>query len=139
MKSRILHQGAAHGPVLVLTEALSFWGAFDPREGEIIDIHHPQRGAKLKGVILVMPETRGSGTAPGGIAEALRLGTGPAAIILGKGDMNLAIGAEVAQTLYATPCPVLEVDEKTYAVITSAKHITIAYDGTITVQALPNR
>ena len=139
MKSRILHQGAAHGPVLVLTEALSFWGAFDPREGEIIDIHHPQRGAKLKGVILVMPETRGSGTAPGGIAEALRLGTGPAAIILGKGDMNLAIGAEVAQTLYATPCPVLEVDEKTYAVITSANHITIAYDGTITVQALPNR
>ena len=38
MKSRILHQGAAHGPVLVLTEALSFWGAFDPREGEIIDL-----------------------------------------------------------------------------------------------------
>ena len=138
MKARILHQGAAKGPVLILTEALSFWGAFDPREGEIIDIHHPQRGAKLKGVVLVMPETRGSGTAPGGIAEALRLGTGPAAIILGKGDMNLAIGAEVAQTLYGTPCPVLEVDAQTYAVITSAKHIDIANDGTITVQARPN-
>lgn len=138
MKSRILHQGAANGPVLLLTEALSFWGAFDPRQGEIIDIHHPQRGAKLKGVILVMPETRGSGTAPGGIAEALRLGTGPAAIILGKGDMNLAIGAEVAQTLYATPCPVLEVDAEVYAVIAKAQHIAIAADGTITVQAPPN-
>ncbi|MDP4823274.1 MAG: DUF126 domain-containing protein, partial [Aestuariivirgaceae bacterium] len=109
MKARVLHAGAAEGPVLVLTEALSFWGAFDPRKGEIIDIHHPQRGAKLRGVILVMPETRGSGTAPGGIAEALRLGTGPAAIILGKGDMNLAIGAQVAETLYGAVCPVLEV------------------------------
>ena len=138
MKSRILHQGAAEGPVLLLTEALSFWGAFDPREGKIIDIHHPQRGAKLKGVILVMPETRGSGTAPGGIAEALRLGTGPAAIILGKGDMNLAIGAEVAETLYGTPCPVLEVDAEVYAAIAKAQHIAIAADGTITVQAPPN-
>ena len=138
MKSRILHPGAAQGPVLLLTEALSFWGAFDPREGEIIDIHHPQRGAKLKGVILVMPETRGSGTAPGGIAEALRLGTGPAAIILGKGDMNLAIGAEVAETLYGTPCPVLEVDAEVYATIAKAQHIAIANDGTITVQAPPN-
>ena len=41
----VLHAGMAQGPVLLLDEPLSFWGAFDPRSGTIIDIHHPQ-GAK---------------------------------------------------------------------------------------------
>ena len=78
----VLHPGTNQGPVLLLDEPLSFWGAFDPRSGLIIDIHHPQKGQNLKGKILMMLESRGSGSAPGGLAEAIRLGTAPAGIIL---------------------------------------------------------
>jgi uncharacterized protein len=107
MKGRVLHAGEASGPLLVLDEPLSFWGAFEPRTGEIIDIHHPQRGKRLAGHIVLMPETRGSGTAPGAIAEAIRRGTAPLGIILGKPDVNLAIGAAVAMSLYGRACPII--------------------------------
>lgn len=130
--ARTLHRGAARGEVLALTAALSFWGAFDPRTGIIIDIHHPQRGACISGRILMMRETRGSGTAPGGMAEAIRLGTAPSAIILIKPDINLAIGAMVAETLYGRSCPVLAVDDADYERLTGAPTLALAMDGSIT-------
>ena len=77
--ARVLNAGEAEGPVLVLDEPLSFWGAFDPRTGVVLDVHHPQRGACLTGKVLLMRESRGSGSSPGAIAEAIRLGTAPAA------------------------------------------------------------
>ncbi len=103
----VLNAATAAGPVLVLDEPLSLWGAFDPKTGFILDVHHPQRGANLAGTILLMHETRGSGSAPGAIAEAIRLGTAPAAIILAMADVNLAIGADVAATLYGRSCAIL--------------------------------
>jgi uncharacterized protein len=110
----ILNSGIAHGPVLVLTEPLSFWGAYDPRSGCIVDTHHPQSGLCLAGHILLLPETRGSGGTPGGIAEAIRRGTAPLGIILMVPDINLAIGAAVAARLYGNNCPVVTVDETNY-------------------------
>lgn len=123
--ARILQAGEASGRVLALDAPLSFWGAFDPRTGIIIDIHHPQKGVCISGTILMMRETRGSGTAPGGMAEAIRLGTAPAAIILAKPDINLAIGALVAETLYGKSCPILAVDEKSYAEFTQCAALRI--------------
>src|SRR5437868_4172325 len=128
-QARILHGGAARGKVLALDAPLSFWGAFDPRSGEIIDIHHPQCGLRITGAILMMRETRGSGTAPGGMAEAIRLGTAPAAIILIKADINLAIGALVAETLYGKTCPVLAVAETDYVELARQEALAIAGDG----------
>lgn len=128
----ILNPGAALGPVLVLTEPLSFWGAYDPRSGTIIDTHHPQAGLCLKGSVLLLPETRGSGGTPGGIAEAIRRGTAPAGIILITPDINLAVGAAVAARLYGRPCPVLAVTEQGYAVLTRASTLRLAEDGIIT-------
>jgi uncharacterized protein len=133
MKGEVLNCGTAAGPVLVLTEPLSFWGAYDPRTGRIVDTHHPQSGAYLGGHILVLPETRGSGGTPGGIAEAIRRGTAPRGIILIAPDINLAIGAAVAAKLYNKPCPVLSVTKADYAKLSKASHITIASDGQITV------
>lgn len=131
-EARILHGGTARGKVLALDAPLSFWGAFDPRTGVIIDIHHPQRGMRITGAILMMRETRGSGTAPGGMAEAIRLGTAPAAIILIKPDINLAIGAQVAETLYGKSCPVLSVSEADYIDLEKQAALAIAGDGAIT-------
>jgi len=131
MKARVLNTGETSGPLLILTEPLSFWGAFDPKTGEIIDTHHPQRGLRLAGSIVLMPETRGSGSAPGAIAEAIRRGTAPLGIILGKPDVSLAIGAAVAAILYGRSCPIVSVSPEVYAALESAAGIMIKSDGTL--------
>jgi uncharacterized protein len=132
IKANVLNAGTARGPVQLLTEPLSFWGAFDPRSGKIIDTHHPQCGSVLTGRILLMRESRGSGTAPGAIAEAIRRGTAPAGIILITADINLAVGAAVASRLYGTTCPILAVTPEQYEHLAKVKHIAIADNGHIT-------
>lgn len=134
MRVRILCGGvAAEGPILALDEPLSFWGAFEPRTGVILDVHHPQRGRCVSGQVLVMSETRGSGSAPGAIAEAIRLGTAPAAIILGQPDINLAVGADVAAALYDRHCLVACADEQTLAQVRMARHVRIEADGALKI------
>jgi predicted aconitase with swiveling domain len=132
MNGRVLNAGDASGPLLVLGEPLSFWGAFDPKTSEIIDMHHPQRGIRLGGYIVLMPETRGSGSAPGAIAEAIRLGTAPLGIILGKSDINLAIGASVAAILYGRACPIISVSADVYEMLKLAAGVAIKSDGKLT-------
>ena len=136
ISATILNGGEAEGPVLVLDEPLSFWGAFEPRTGIIIDVHHPQRRACLTGVILLMRESRGSGSSPGTIAEAIRLGTAPAAIIMITADVNLAIGAQVAETLYGKYCPVLIVSATEYKALCGAARLRIAAGGAIWPQTV---
>lgn len=132
IRAGVLTSAETEGPVLALDEPLSFWGAFDPKTGVILDIHHPQRGACVSGTVLLMRETRGSGSAPGAIAEAIRRGTAPAAIILALPDINLAIGAEVAATLYGKRCAVLAVKPEELARLSRETRLRIAADGAIT-------
>lgn len=132
MKARLLTSGEAEGPLLWLDEPLSFWGAFEPRTGVILDVHHPQRGACLKDTILVMRETRGSGSAPGAIAEAIRLGTAPVAVILAKPDINLAVGADVAAMLYGRHCVIACVTGEELERLRQAKRLRIRADGSVT-------
>lgn len=133
IKGRILNPGSASGPTLVLSEPVSFWGAFDPRLGEIVDVHHPQRGLAMAGKILLLPETRGSGGTPGGIAEAIRRETGPIGIILITPDINLAIGASVSATLYGRACPVIAVQATDYATLVQCPELSISLDGMISL------
>ena len=132
MRARLLTSGTAEGPVLSLDEPLSFWGAFEPRTGVILDVHHPQRGQCVKDTVLVMTETRGSGSAPGAIAEAIRLGTAPVAIILAEPDINLAVGAEVAAVLYGRRCVIACVTADELDELRVAKWIRIDDDGAVT-------
>lgn len=96
------------GPrALLLTEPLSLWGGMDPATGELIDAQHPQRGANLAGRVVVMRSGRGSSSSASVLAEAVRAGTSPAAILLGEPDLILSIGAAVAEELYGVRVPVL--------------------------------
>ena len=131
IRALVLNAADAEGPVLALDEPLSFWGAFEPRSGVILDVHHPQRGACVSGTILLMHESRGSGSAPGAIAEAIRRGTAPAAIILVVPDVNLAIGAEVAATLYGRHCAVVAVSDGDLAVLRKALRLRVTAAGEI--------
>ncbi len=131
IRGTVLNPGKAEGQTLVLSEPVSFWGAFDPRTGTIVDTHHAQCGAKLGGRILLLPETRGSGGTPGGIAEAIRRGTGPLGIILITPDINLAVGAQVAAALYGKQCPVIAVAAEDYAKLVQCQRLAITSDGTV--------
>lgn len=133
MRARLLTGGVVEGPVLSLDEPLSFWGAFEPRTGVILDVHHPQRGECVKDTVLVMTQTRGSGSAPGAIAEAIRLGTAPVAIVLAEPDINLAVGAEVAAVLYGRRCVVACVTVAELERLRGARRVAIAADGVVTL------
>ena len=81
--------------MLVLDEPLSFWGGVDSATGVIVDRHHPQADASVAGTVLVLPGTRGSAGGSGTLAECLRLGTGPAAIVLPSADRSVVVGVQV--------------------------------------------
>jgi hypothetical protein len=98
-----MNEGAAE---LRLSAPLSFWGGIDPESGLIIDASHPQVGESISGKILRMPHSRGSSSSPSVLAEALRLGTGPVAIVLDQPDPMVFLGALVARLLYGIECRV---------------------------------
>jgi predicted aconitase with swiveling domain len=100
-------EGEAEATALVLSQPLSFWGGIDAETGRIIDHFHPNLGETITGRILVMPSGRGSSSSSAVLAEALRLGTGPAGIVLGLADPILTVGAIVAQSLYGVRCPIV--------------------------------
>lgn len=106
LEGRALTSGEAEGPIAVIAP-LSFWGGYDPERGAVIDRSHPACGQSLAGTILVMSSGRGSSSSSTVLAEAIRLGTAPAAIVLSDGDAILVTGALVAETLYRRFCPIV--------------------------------
>ncbi|NIP76669.1 MAG: DUF126 domain-containing protein, partial [Xanthomonadales bacterium] len=74
--------------------------------------HHPQCGSEIARQVLAMPGSRGSAGTPAGVAEAIRRGRGPAAILLGARDVNIAIGAMVAARLYGLRVPVVMIETR---------------------------
>jgi predicted aconitase with swiveling domain len=117
--------GAASGPVLKLDEPLSFWGGLDPATGAIIDRLHPQRGARVAGRMLMMPGGRGSSSGSATLAEALRLGNGPAAILMLERDAIIVVGAMVAAELYGLVCPIALADRRDWGALATARSLTI--------------
>lgn len=134
LEGRPLLDGEARGSALVLDEPLSFWGGLDPHDGRIIDAHHPQRGVCTTGRVLVLPAGRGSSSSSSVLAEAIRLGTGPAAILIGEPDEILVLGALVAAEIYGTVCPMLAVPLHALAGISDGDHVTLAPGGQVSVE-----
>lgn len=126
--------GEATGPALVLQQPLSLAFGMSLETGRVIDIHAPERGMMLAGHVLVMPVGRGSSTASSVLAEAIRLGVAPAAIILGEVDQILALGSIVARTLYDRVCPILVAAPEDLGAIGTGDRVTIWYDGTFSIE-----
>ena len=103
---KALVAGRASGELVVLSEGLSFWGGYEPTNGVVIDRTHPQFGESLAGKIVYMPHGRGSSSSSSVLAEAMRIGTAPAGILLGEPDSILVIGSLVARFLYGVECPI---------------------------------
>jgi uncharacterized protein len=107
MKGVFHVRGAASGPVLRLPTPLSFCGGVEAGTGRIIDHSQPHFGARMSGHVLVMPSGRGSSSASSVLAETIRNGAGPIAIIMARPDPIITSGAMVARSLYGMVCPVV--------------------------------
>ena len=117
--------GAASAPILRLDKPLSFWGGLDSATGTIIDRLHPQHGACVAGRILMMPTGRGSSSGSATLAEALRLGKGPAAILMLERDAIVVVGAMVAVELYELACPVALADRRDWETLAAAASLAL--------------
>jgi predicted aconitase with swiveling domain len=107
LQGRSYAPGAISGEALVLTAPLSFYGGVDPNSGIVIDRTHPEQGASMAGRILVLPGGRGSSSSSSVLAEAIRLGTAPLAIVLERPDAIMVIAAIVGQRLYSVALPIM--------------------------------
>ena len=120
-----LSPGAAEGAPLLLHEPLSFWGGLDPALGTIIDRRHPQHGANVADRMLMMPAGRGSSGGSAILAEALRLGKGPAGILMLERDAIVVVGAMVAAELYGCACPVALASEGDWRALAAAARLAV--------------
>lgn len=108
LTGRVLHPGTGRGPLLALSAPLSFWGGVDARTGAVADPRHPDHGERLTGRVLVMERTVGSSSSSAIMLEMLRLGTAPAAVVVGEPDAILILGVWVAEELGYPTIPCLE-------------------------------
>jgi uncharacterized protein len=120
LRAATLAPGLAEATVLALAEPLSFWGGYDAATGRVIDRWHPDRGRLVAGHVLAMRAGRGSSSGSSVLAEAIRAGTAPAAIVLAEADAILATGALVAAELYGLAGPVVCVAPEDYAAVAAA-------------------
>ena len=125
-----LTPGTASGPALRLERPLSFWGGTN-HDGLIVDQHHPQFGVHLVGRVLLMTSGRGSSSSSSVLAEQIRAGTAPAAIVLAHADAIIAVAAIVAYELYGMAVPIVLVDEE--------QHRTLPDHAELLVQATDDR
>jgi predicted aconitase with swiveling domain len=121
----VLVDGYGTGPALVLDKPLSFWGGLDAETGRIIDHRHPQVGTSVSSTVLVMEAGRGSSSASSVLAEAVRLRTAPAGIVMLEPDEIVALGAIIADELYGTRLPVVVVDREVFFSLRTGDLITI--------------
>jgi predicted aconitase with swiveling domain len=108
-----VHPGEAAAELLVLDGSLSFWGGTDAA-CTIVDEHHPQRGARLTGKVVALPAARGSSSSSSVLAEQIRAGTAPAALILAEPDGMLMLGAWTAAELYGRRLPIVVLADPEY-------------------------
>ncbi len=119
-----LTAGTATGLALRLDRPLSFWGGTNP-DGLIVDQHHPQFGVHLVGRVLLMTSGRGSSSSSSVLAEQIRAGTAPAAIVLAHADAIIAVAAIVAYELYGVAVPIVLVDEEQHRALPDHTHLTV--------------
>ena len=133
MRGRVLADGVANGTALVLGQPLSLWGGVDPGTGSVIDVRHPQRGRSVTGRVLVMASVRGSSSSSSILAETVRAGVAPAAILLGEPDLILAVGAAVAEELYGIRLPVVQLPPAELKTIPDGAPVSVGEGGEVTV------
>ncbi|WP_134680338.1 aconitase X [Paracoccus ravus] len=120
--------GMAEGPVLALSEGLSFWGGVDPVTARIIDAHHPAHGESIAGKVLMMPTSRGSCSGSGVVLDLILKGNAPAALIFSEPEDILTLGSLIGAEMFGKSFPILRVSEADYARLAALPRLAIHED-----------
>ena len=128
VSAETLCPGDGVGDILWLDEPLSFWGGTDLGTGIITDVHHPQHGVSLVGRVVVMVASRGSSSSSSVLAEQIRAGVAPAAILLFSRDAIVALGALAAAEVYGIRLPILLLDASGIAILPRGGPVTVQAD-----------
>jgi predicted aconitase with swiveling domain len=136
VRGRVLVAGEGQGPLLRLHAPISFWGGVDPVAGIVADPRHPDHGRNLTGTVLLVPATVGSSSSSAIMLELLREGTTPAAILLGRADGILALGAVVGRELGYAPVPILELAPEALAGVPEGTRLRVERDGRVLWQSV---
>jgi predicted aconitase with swiveling domain len=124
--------GQGSGVPLLMSEPLSFWGGYDASQGRVLEAKHPQFGLGLAGHVMLMERSKGSSSSSSVLAEAIRNGTGPAAIIMRERDLIIGLGCIVASELYQTHVPVAIVSVEVW---TSLSELILTHLGSLAIDA----
>ncbi|REG84375.1 putative aconitase subunit 1 [Marinomonas pollencensis] len=125
---RVLVHGQGAGEVLFSHEGLSLWGGVDPDTSEVIDRHHPLSGQRLAGKVLVIPCGRGSCTGSGVLMELMLKGLAPSAIIINQPEDILTLGVLVAEEMFETSIPVIEVSKAAFNDLENEDWLSVSGD-----------
>ncbi|MBB4065787.1 cis-3-hydroxy-L-proline dehydratase [Gellertiella hungarica] len=126
LAARILVEGTAEGRVLRSDMPISFWGGVDAFTGVVIDRNHPLFGESIAGRILAIPGGRGSCTGSSVLMELLLNGHGPAALIFSQPEEILTLGVIVAEEMFGTSIPVLQLHADAFAQLRPGDSASIA-------------
>jgi len=132
VQGRCLVAGTGHGPFLRLAAPISFWGGVDPVTGLVSDPRHPDHGTSLSGCVVWIPSTIGSSSSSSILLELVRSGRAPAALLLGRADPILALGAIVAREMGYKAPPMVEVPEGALPAWSAGGTLQVSQDGLIT-------
>ena len=117
--------GRASGEVLHADVPLSFWGGYDAETGRITDTRHPLAGETAAGRVLVLPATRGSSTTTAVLAEAIRRGAAPAALITRGVDAFLALACVVSQEMCGRAPALVAVDDAEFRALAGWSRLAV--------------
>jgi len=96
LPGRRIVEGRAEGSILVSERALSLLGGVDPKTGEIRDPESAIRGERVAGRILAVPHAKGSTVGSYVLYGLRKSDVAPAAIVAGRAETILAVGAVLA-------------------------------------------
>ncbi len=129
--------GTAHGPILVLNEALSFWGGVDATTGVVIDVHHPLHNVSLAGAIVLMPTSRGSCSGSGVLLELALAGKNPSALVFSGPEDTLTLGAMVASEMFGRTIPIIRLTDGAFRALSLASTAHITHDEIVVAGSAP--
>ena len=122
---RSIVAGFAEAVVVVSQDPFSLTGEFDPKTGTIVNPHSSLYGESIGGKIFAYPYGRGSSCTSAILAEAIRLGVAPAAIINVVVEPILIVGALIAQSLFNRSVAIISVSEDVFRKLKNGDHLLI--------------
>ena len=133
IQSDVLIAGCAQGPLLCLTDDISFWGGVDPKSGVIIDRRHAQYGETVAGKIMVMNRSIGSSSGSSILLELFQNECGPRGIIIAEVDQIITLAVVVAREMQFGNIPVVQLSQSQHSLL--PMNMTISETGEI--RAIP--